>query len=124
MQSILDKSVRPGRFRARRFSFPALALGLCALTCLAQQAALGQAQVGSAETSFDEGPDKLPATPSAAIPPLRAEVPQEAAQPVPPTHRHSASQARQAHTPTQDSHAKNGVLLKKRAPEGTLTAAR
>jgi hypothetical protein len=128
MQSILDKSVRPSRFRARRFSFPALALGLCALTCLAQQAALGQAQLGSAETSFDEGPDKLPAVPSASIPPLRAAVPVEIAQLVLPAHRRAASQAtsqaRPAHMLTQDSRAKNGPLFKKHPPEGTLTAAR
>ena len=124
MQSILDKSVRPSRSRSRRFNFPALALGLCALTCLAQQAALGQAQIGSAETSFDEGPDKLPAIPSAAIPPLHAGIPVDTAMLVLPARRHTASQTRPAHTLTQNSRTKSGLLLKKRQPEGTLTAAR
>lgn len=126
MQRILDKAVRPSRVKSCRLSFPALALGLCALTCLAQQAALGQAQMGSAETSFDEGPDKLPAIPNTPIPPLRAEMPAQIAEALLPARHHSVTQAtaRSAHALTQDSRVKNLSLPKKRQPEGTLTAAR
>jgi hypothetical protein len=125
MQRILDKAVRPSRVQSCRLSFPALALGLCALTCLAQQAALGQAQMGSAETSFDEGPDKLPAIPNTPIPPLRAEMPAQIAEALLPA-RHSVTQvtARSVHALKQDSRVKNLSLPKKRQPEGTLTAAR
>jgi len=107
-------------------SFPALALGLCAITCLAQQAAFGQAQLGSAETSFDEGPDKLPTIPSTPIPILRAEMPAQIAQAVLPS-RHRSSRpatARPVHSLVQDSHAKGAAPTKTRQPEGTLTAAR
>lgn len=131
MPPILDKAVRSSRVHARRWSLPALALGLCAITCLAQQAALGQAQLGSAETSFDEGPDKLPAVPSTPIPTLRAELPAQIALAVlPQRHRNSNPatarpvHALVAHTPVQDSHARIVPLSKKRQPEGTLTAAR
>jgi hypothetical protein len=126
MQRILDKAVRFSRVRSCRLSFPALALGICALICFAQQAALGQAQVGSAESSFDEGPDKLPAISNTPIPPLRVAMPAQIAQAVlPARHRGSGpAMARPARAPAQDSHAKNLLSLRKRQPEGTLTAAR
>lgn len=126
MPPILDKAVRSSRVRSCRLSFPALALGLCAITCLAPHAAFGQAQLGAAETSFDEGPDRLPANPITPIPTLRAEMPAQIAQAVlPQRHRSSnLTMARTAHAPAQESHAKSVIPPKKRQPEGTLTAAR
>ena len=126
MQPILDKAVRPSRVRLCRLSFPALALGLCALICLLQRAALGQAQVGAAETCFDEGPDKLPAMPITPIPSLRAEMPVRIAQLLQPVRvPHAGNQmAGPAHAVSQDSKARSGRSLKKKAPEGMLTAAR
>jgi hypothetical protein len=126
MQRILDRAVRSSRVWPCRLSFPALALGICALICLVQQAALGQAQVGSAETCFDEGPDKLPAIPSTPIPSIPAEMPARIAQTPLPAHTHSAKApaAKPSHTLSQDSSTRNSLTLKKKPPEGTLTAAR
>lgn len=131
MPCILDKSARftrvwSSRVRSCRFSFPALAFGLCAMTCLVPQASLGQAQLGSAETSFDEGPDKLPAVPNTPTPIVRAEVPAQIAQAIlPPRHRNSSPAAtRPAHAQVQDFHPKTVAFSKTRQPEGTLTAAR
>jgi hypothetical protein len=130
MQRILDRAVRSSRVRSCRLSFPVLALGICAFTCLAQQAALGQAQVGSAETCFDEGPDKLPAIPSTPIPSLPAEMPARTAQTLLParTRPANATAVKPSHTLSQDSRTRNslttGSILKKKPPEGTLTAAR
>jgi len=123
MHLILDKI---HRVRFSRLSFPALALGFCALICLLQQTALGQAQMGAAETCFDEGPDRLPAIPKTAIPSLRAEMPVTIAQLLQPAHPQPAKsqRARPGHALSQDSHPRSGPVLKKKAPEGTLTAAR
>lgn len=123
MQLILDK-IR--RVRFYRLSFPVLVLGFCALICLLQQTALGQAQMGAAETCFDEGPDKLPAISGTAIPSLRAEMPVTIARLLRPAHTQppKSQAARPAHALSQDSHPRSGVVLKKKAPEGTLTAAR
>jgi hypothetical protein len=130
MQLILDRAVRTTRVRFCRLSFPALVLGLCALTCL-QQAALGQAQMGAAEAGFEDGPDKLPAIPKTSIPSMRAEMPAQIAQLLQPVHAlpvHSPpvkiQAARPAHALSQNSRARSGVTMKKKAPEGTLTAAR
>ncbi len=123
MQLILDKAVL---FRRVRFSLSALALGLCAITCFLEQAAFGQAQMGAAETVFDQGPDKLPAIPKVPIPALRAEIPVRIAQLVQLTHTAPMKNqtARPAHALSQDAHPRNSPILKKKAPEGTLTAAR
>jgi hypothetical protein len=125
MLLILDRAVRSSRVRFRRLSFPALALGICALTCL-QQAALGQAQMGAAETCFADGPDKLPAVPKTSIPSLRAEMPAQIALLLQPAHAQLAKNqtAKPAHALSQDSHTHGGIAIKKKAPEGTLTAAR
>jgi hypothetical protein len=61
----LDKNACFGRFQFRWIGVPVLVLGFCAFS----QAALGQAQLGTAESSFDQGPDKLPAPAVASIPP-------------------------------------------------------
>jgi hypothetical protein len=125
MQLNLDKAVRPSRVRFRRLSFPALALGLCALTCL-QHDAFGQAQLGAAETCFDDGPDKLPAILKASIPSLRAEMPAQIAQFLQPAHAQFVKSAavRAAHAVVPASHPRSGIAMKKKALEGTLTAAR
>jgi hypothetical protein len=126
MQPTLDKSVRPSRVRFRRFSFPARAFGLCALICLLQQAALGQAQMGAAETCFAEGPDRLPATPNTPVPSLRTEMPAQIVQLLKSAHAQPAREqmARTSHVLSRDSRARSNPAFKKKAPEGTLTAAR
>jgi hypothetical protein len=129
-QPNLNKAVPSSRVRICRLSFPVLVLGLCALTCLVQRAALGQAQVGSAETSFDEGPDKLPAIPNTPIPSLRTEIPAQIAQSIQPPHQPVRVRLVSAHVEkpspvlAQDFRARNNLTLRKKLPEGTLTAAR
>jgi hypothetical protein len=125
MQPILNRIVRSIRLRFGRFSFPVMALGLCALIFPAQQAALGQAQMGSAETCFDGGPDKLPAVPHASVPALRAEMPAQIAQILQPLHSAASVPApRPAHSTTQNALPKDRLIPRKKPPEGTLTAAR
>jgi hypothetical protein len=125
-QPNLNKAVPSSRVQIFRLSFPVLALGLCALTCLVQRAALGQAQVGSAETCFDEGPDKLPAIPNTPIPSLRTEMPAQIAQSIQPVRIRPASAQAEKPVPVlaQDFRARNSLTIRKKAPEGTLTAAR
>ena len=125
MLPILNTNVRPSLVRFCRLSFPALVLGLCALTCL-QQDALGQAQMGAAETCFDSGPDKLPALPGTSVPAVRAGVPARIAQLLQPVESQPARNhaARPAHTLSKGSHPGSGGVFRKKAPEGTLTAAR
>ena len=123
MQPILDRVVPSSRVRYGRFSLPVLALGLCALIFPAQQAALGQAQMGSAETCFDEGPDKLPVVPHASVPSLRAAMPAQIAQILQPLRSRPAA-ARPSHPVSQNSGAKDSKAPRKKPPEGTLTAAR
>lgn len=129
-QPNLNKAVPSRRVQIFRLSFPVLALGLCALTCLVQRAALGQAQVGSAETSFDEGPDKLPAIPGTPIPSLRTEIPAQIAQSIQPARQPVRIRPASAHAEkpapvlAQDSRARNSLTPRKKPPEGTLTAAR
>ncbi len=122
-----DKAICSGWFRFCRLHYPALVFGLCAFTCLAQRAALGQPQVGSAETCFDEGPDKLPPGPTTPIPSLRAEMPLRIAQIL------QAQRTRPASSPAakpaarllpQNAHTRSGWTPRKKPPEGTLTAAR
>ena len=118
MQPNLDISVRPSRVRSRRFSFPALTLGLCALIFLPQHAALGQAQMGAAETCFDEGPDHLPAIPNTPVPSLKAAMPVRVAQLLQPAHTMPARAL------SHNTRLRSNWTSKKKAPEGTLTAAR
>lgn len=75
MQRTLDRCVRFSRFHFRWIAVPALVLGFCAYT----QAAPGQAQLGAAESCFDQGPEQLPARVAASLPPPPAALPVSAA---------------------------------------------
>lgn len=125
MQPILNRIAHLSRLRSGRFSFPVMAFGLCAFMFPAQQAALGQAQMGSAETCFDGGPDKLPAVPHASVPALRAEMPDQIVQILQPLHSAAGAPARKPANPA----AKSPILKaswtpRKKLPDGMLTAAR
>jgi hypothetical protein len=118
----LDNSASLRRFQLRRIGFPALVLGFCAFT----QTALGQAQLGTAESCFDQGPDKLPAISVASIPSPPAALPVRLAQSGAPARIRAArvsagKPARPLHENTLNrSHWSPAV----KSPEGTLTAAR
>jgi hypothetical protein len=72
MQPIFNKHVAGlSRSQFRRMGVPALVLGLCAFI----QAAPSYAQLGGAESCFDQGPEKLPARITAALPPPPAALP-------------------------------------------------
>lgn len=126
MQLNLYTLVRPGRVRCGQFRFPVLVLGLCTLTFLLQHAALGQAQMRAAESCFDEGPDNLPAIPNTPIPSLRPEIPARIAALLQPAHTQPAQwrAAGPAHMLSQNTRPRSNGTSTKKAPEGTLTAAR
>ena len=71
MRPTLNRCVCFSRYHFRWIGVPALVLGFCALT----QVAPGQAQLGAAESCFDQGPDKLPARVTASLPPPPAALP-------------------------------------------------
>ncbi|MGA7340375.1 MAG: hypothetical protein WBX18_07255 [Terracidiphilus sp.] len=109
-----------------RTGIPALVLGFCAFAGLTQQAALGQAQLGTAESCFDQGPEKLPSGPITAIPTPPAPLPvrftriavPKGIQPV------RISPQRPAQVQRENPLARNRFAPLLKSPDGTLTAAR
>jgi hypothetical protein len=71
MQLILDRNCLLRRFQFRWIGPAVLALAFWTLP----QAAPGQAQIGTAESCFDQGPDRLPARAAVPIPPAPAALP-------------------------------------------------
>jgi len=61
-----EKRISLGRFLFNPAGLKALVIGCLVFVCLS---ARGQSQPGSAEACFDQGPDRLPALPTASIPP-------------------------------------------------------
>jgi hypothetical protein len=122
MHPNLDKYASLRRFQLRRIGFPALVLGFCALT----QAALGQAQLGTAESCFDQGPDKLPAISVASIPPPPAALPTRLAQIGAPARVHAmkVSMEKPARPLRDATLNRSHWTPAAKSPEGTLTAAR
>jgi len=111
------------RTRCRRLHLPVAVLGCCALLYLSAPSALGQARLSAAESCFDQGPDILPATPSAAIPALRAPLPVL----VPRTPRlrpASFAVAKPARLQQSDLRLATRALQRPRPAINTLTAAR
>jgi hypothetical protein len=107
----------------RRIHLPALAFGCCALLYLSAPSVLGQARLGAAESCFDQGPDKIPATPSAAIPALRTPLPEQAL--LTPRLRPASLTTGRPTRLQQDDLRLAGRVPQKPAPAiNTLTAAR
>jgi len=80
MQSRLDKLEPLSRIQFGRLVLSALVLGFCAFT----QPAPGWAQLGTAESCFDDGPATLPQGPLAASPTLPVAAPAVAQLPLAP----------------------------------------
>ena len=130
MQSNLIKNASFSRFQYRRIGLPALVLGFCAFACLTQQAALGQAQLGAAETCFDEGPDRLPANPATPVPAPPRALPISAAWFAIPARSQPVKLLTRVSMDAPVRLQRQAVLYRShwtppaRKPEGILTAAR
>jgi hypothetical protein len=140
MDVSLDRFASVNRRLLGRLSCSALVLGFCALACLPHPA-LGQAQLGAAESCFDQGPDKLPPASMAAIPSLptftRVPMPDFAPDPAVTAHilasqrsGRTAAAARILSTTRIEKPKKPARpaavtgLPEAKAPESTLTASR
>ncbi|HEY1647958.1 MAG TPA: hypothetical protein VGF96_08255 [Terracidiphilus sp.] len=90
------------------------------------RSASGQAQLGTSESSFDEGPDKLPSHIVASIPAPPAPVLADLAQHAAPTRmRPAKAPAERPGRPLQPGTLnRNRIAPAKKNPEGLLTAAR
>jgi len=118
----LDRYVSRSRLQLSRIVFPALVLGLCAFT----QAALGQAQLGTAESCFDQGPDKLPAISVASIPSPPAALPLRPSRMSAPARIHATrvSAGKLARPLHESTPSLNHWTPAAKSREGTLAAAR
>jgi hypothetical protein len=115
----LDRSASFRRFPFRRIGFPVLVLGICAYACLTPQAAPGQAQIGAAESTFDQGPENVPARTAVPIPPPPAPLPFDITKPGVVTMGTPAEKPLRPNTPN-----KSRLATRKKNPDGTLTARR
>jgi hypothetical protein len=102
---------------------PALAFGCCALLYFSAPSVLGKARLGAAESCFDQGPDKLPAAPSTAIPSLRTSLATQAFR-TPRVRLVSLTAAKPARLPQDNLRQTSRELQKPRLAIDALTAAR
>jgi hypothetical protein len=114
-----------------RSGFLPVAFCICLLALLIQQAALGQAQIGSAEACFDQGPEKPPALTGIPIPSSFAALPAQVAQGrVPPNlaparvRPANGSSERPVQVQQETVRTRSRWTPETKSPDGTLTARR
>jgi len=117
----IDRLTSFSRFQLRRIGLPVLVLSLCTFT----RAASGQAQLGTGESCFDDGPERLPARTGPSLPAPPAPQLSAAAQLVAqPRLQIAKAQTRKARPASAYPVNKRHLAPQKKPYEGTLTAAR
>ena len=122
MHLTLDRNLVLGRIQLRWIGFPVLVLGYCAFL----PAASGQAQLGTGESSFGQGPDKVPARIVASLPAPPAALPATAAKPGRPAGVQPAKAPAKtaARSFRQNARGKSQSPVAVKTPGDTLTAQR
>ena len=126
MPYIFERPRSRSRIQPGWLSLPVLAFGFCVCACLTQPAALGQAQLGAAESCFDQGPDKPPVLPTTSIPALSASLPARREQIVTPPRLQlaSTSMTKPPWAVHVDTRARRRWEPELKVPDETLTEQR